>query len=187
MSKYDIKIPTDISVIYSEKKKMLTFLGSSNKKSMKLRLKVFVHNSSKIVSISPLMLSPMSNTKRKKIKILRNTTVAQIKLILIESSILLHKKLKIKGIGYGMFFTEKFEQKLLTLKLGYSHSIYVKIPESLVINCFAKIKLYVFGDSYELVSNFSAVIKAKKFPEPYKGKGLLYGDEIVVLKEGKKI
>jgi large subunit ribosomal protein L6 len=187
INKYNIKIPTDITVIYSEKKRTLTLSGPLKRKSMKLKVKVFVNEPKKILSVSPLTFSQMSNTQRKKIKALRNTTVAQIRHMLIESSISVHKKLKINGVGYRAFFTEKFDEKLLTLKLGYSHFIYVKIPENLNINCFTKTKLYVFGHSYDTVSNFSALIRAKKLPEPYKGKGILYDDETIVLKEGKKI
>jgi len=187
IDKYNIKIPSNITVIYSERKKTLAFSGPLKKKSMKLKLKVFIDKSKKIISVSPLTFSQISNTERKKIKTLRNTAVAQIKHMLIESSISLHKKLKINGVGYRAFFAEKFDEKLLTLKLGYSHFIYVKIPKNSAINCSAKTKLYVFGHSYSNVANFSAIIKANKLPEPYKGKGILYDDEIVVLKEGKKI
>ena len=187
IDKYNIKIPTKITVIYSEKRRTLTFLGPLKKKSMKLKLKVFVDKSKKIISISPLTFNQISNTERKTIKTLRNTTIAQIKHMLIESSISVHKKLKIDGVGYRAFFTEKFDEKLLTLKLGYSHFIYLKIPESLTVNCFTKTKLHIFGHSYDAVSNFSAIIRTKKLPEPYKGKGIRYDDETVVLKEGKKI
>lgn len=187
INKFNIKIPTDITVIYSKRERTLTLLGPLKRKSMKLKVKIFVDKPKKILSVSPLTFNQMSNTQRKKIKALRNTTVAQIKHMLIESSISVHKKLKINGVGYRAFFAEKFSEKLLSLKLGYSHFIYVKIPESLNVNCFTKTKLYVFGDSYDTVSNFSALIRAKKLPEPYKSKGVLYDDEIIVLKEGKKI
>jgi len=187
IDKYNVKIPTDITVIYSERKRTLIFIGPLKKKSMKLKLKIFVDRSKEILSVSPIVFSQISNTERKKIKTFRNTTVAQIKLMLIESSISLHKKLKISGVGYRAFFSEKFGDKLLTLKLGYSHYIYMKIPKNLTINCSAKTKLYIFGNSYDDVSNFSALIRANKLPEPYKGKGVLYEDEVIVLKEGKKI
>jgi len=187
INKYNIKIPTDISVIYSEKKRTLTFTGSLETKSMKLELKVFIDKSKKMVSVSPLVFSQISNTEKKKIKTLRNTTVAQIKHMLIESSILVYKKLKVNGVGYRALPTEAFDQKLLTLKLGYSHLIYIKTPDNLSINCFTRTKLCVFGNDYCDVAHFSALIRANKLPEPYKGKGILYENEVVELKEGKKI
>lgn len=187
IDKYNIKIPTNVSVIYSQKKRTLTFSGPLKTKSLKLKLKVFIDKSKKIISVSPVTFFQMSNTEKKYIKTLRNTTVAQIKQLLIESSITLYQKLKIHGVGYRAFFTENFDQKLLTLKLGYSHFTYVKTPKNLTINCFSKTKLCILGDSYNDVAHLSALIRSNKIPEPYKGKGILYENEVIELKEGKKI
>lgn len=185
--KFNIKIPTDISVIYNEKKETLTFIGPLKQKSIKLKLKIFIDTSKKIISVSPITFSQISNKEKKKIKTLRNTTVALIKHILIETSILVYKKLKIHGVGYRVFFTESFNEKLLSLKLGYSHFIYFKIPSNLTVTCPTKTKLCIYGSSYQSVSNMSASIRANKLPEPYKGKGILYEDETIILKEGKKV
>jgi large subunit ribosomal protein L6 len=185
--KFNIKIPIDITVIYNEKKQTLTFRGPLKQKSMKLKLKVFIDTSKNFLSVSPSTFSQISNKKKKKIKTLRNTTVALIEHILIETSITVYKKLKINGVGYRAFFTESFDNKLLSLKLGYSHFIYFKIPKNLTVTCPTKTKLCVFGNSYQNVSHISALIRANKLPEPYKGKGILYEDENIVLKEGKKV
>jgi large subunit ribosomal protein L6 len=107
--------------------------------------------------------------------------------MLTESFILAYQKLEIKGVGYRAFFDETQNQKLLTLKLGYSHLIYIRAIKNLSINCFTKTKLYVFGSSYTDVSQLSALIRSNKIPEPYKGKGILYENENIILKEGKKI
>lgn len=187
IEKFNIKIPTDITVIYNEKKRVLTFIGSLKQKSLKLKLKIFIDISKKLISVSPSTFSQISNKTRKKIKTLRNTTIVLIKQILIETSILLYKKLKINGVGYRAFFTESFESKLLSLKVGYSHLIYFKVPNNLTITCPTKTKLCIFGNSYQDVSSISSMIRANKFPEPYKGKGILYEDETITLKEGKKV
>lgn len=187
INKYNIKIPQDISVIYSEKKKTLTVTGPLRKKSMKLKLRIVTDKFKKIISVSPLSFFQISNTEKKKIKTLRNTTVAQIRHLFIESSITIYQKLKIIGVGYRADFTDTLDKKLITLKLGYSHVTYVKIPENLFLNSFTKAKFCIFGNSYYEVSKLSAKIRSKKIPEPYKGKGILYENEVVVLKEGKKI
>ena len=187
INKYNIKIPTNVSVIYSKKKRKLTFSGPLETKSITLKLKIFIDKTKKIISISPITFSKISNTEKKNIKTLRNTTAAQIKHILIESSILSYQKLKINGVGYRAFFDETFDQKLLTLKLGYSHLIYIRTVKNLSINCFTKTKLCIFGNSYNNVSQLSALIRSNKTPEPYKGKGILYENENIELKEGKKI
>ena len=162
-------------------------IGPLKKKSISLKLKIFIDKSKKIISVSHLTFLKISNAEKKKIKTLRLTTVAQIKHLLIESSIIIFQKLKIVGVGYRTDFTDTFEKKLLTLKLGYSHLIYMKIPKNLSINCFTKTKFCIFGNSYNKVNEFSARIRSKKLPEPYKGKGVLYENETVILKEGKKI
>lgn len=187
INKYKISIPEDISVIYSKKKKMLTVLGLLKRKSMRLKLEICLDNSKKNLVVSPFILSKASNQKRKNIKALRNTTVAKIKHMLIESSTLIYQKLNIKGVGYRAIFTETLNQKVLSLKLGYSHIIYIRTPRDLTVNCITKTKLCIFGNSYSDVSGFSAYIRSEKTPDPYKGKGILFEGESVKLKEGKKI
>jgi large subunit ribosomal protein L6 len=76
---------------------------------------------------------------------------------------------------------------LLTFKLGYSHFFYVKVPKDLQLNCFTKTKFSIFGNSYNEICQLGAKIRDKKIPEPYKGKGILYENETITLKEGKKI
>lgn len=185
--KFNIKIPQNISVIFSEKKRTLTIVGPLTTKSMKLKLKIIIDKSKKILSVSPLPFFHMSNAEKKKIHALRAATVAQIKHLLIESSITIFQKLNIVGVGYRIDFTEITEKKLLTLKLGYSHYFYVKIPKNLNLNCFTKTKFSIFGNSYHEVCKLSSKIREKKIPEPYKSKGILYENETVILKEGKKI
>lgn len=185
--KYSIKIPQDTSVIYCEKEKIFTVIGPLKRKSMNLKLKIFVNESKKTINVSNLALFQISNAEKKKIKALQNTTIAQIKYLFIESSVIISQKLKMVGVGYRIDFTEMFNNKLLTLKLGYSHAIYVKVPENLIVNCFSKTKFFISGSSYDQVNSFSTRIRANKVPEPYKGKGILYEGETVSLKEGKKI
>ena len=185
--KYSIKIPKDTLVIYHEKKQTLTLIGPLKQKSIKLKLKIFISKLKKTIIVRSLAFSSMSNNVKKKIKALKNTTVRLIKHLLIETSTLIYKKLEINGVGYRTLFTESFNQKLITLKLGYSHLVYFKIPKHLTITCSTKTKLCVLGNSYQNVSQAAAIIRLQKPPEPYKGKGLLYENESVVLKEGKKV
>ena len=185
--KFNIKIPQNISVIFSEKKKTLTVIGPVTTKSIKLKLKISINQNKKILTVSPLTFSKLSNAEKKQINALRATTVAQIKHLIIESSTTLFQKLKIVGVGYRIDFTDDSEKKLLTLKLGYSHYFYVKVPNNLNLNCFTKTKFSIFGNSYHDVSKLSSKIREKKIPEPYKGKGILYENENITLKEGKKI
>ena len=185
--KFNLKIPQNILVIFSEEKKTLTIIGPIATKSMKLKLKVTINKIKNILSVSPLPFSKISNANKKKINALRAATVAQIKHLFIESSTTIFQKLNIVGVGYRIDLTDDSEKKLLTLKLGYSHYFYVKVPNNLELNCFTKTKFSIFGNSYYEVSKLSSKIREKKIPEPYKGKGILYENEVITLKEGKKI
>lgn len=185
--KFNIRIPDDTLVIYHEKKKTLTCIGPLTRKTFKLKLKLFIDKSKRILTVRPATFSQIPNNFKKKIKALRKTTVILIKQLLIETSILVYKKLQLNGVGYRGLFTETLNQKVLTLKLGYSHLIYFKIPKDVTATCSTKTKFCVSGNSYQITSQIAALIRSKKKPEPYKGKGFLYENEKVTLKEGKKV
>lgn len=185
--KFSVKIPQDIAVIFNKKKKTLSIIGPKTTKSIKLKLKIAIDRTKNILSVSPLPFFDISNAEKKKINALRASTVAQIKHLFIETSLKIFQKLKIVGVGYRIESLNDTEKSLLTLKLGYSHHYYLKIPNNLEVNCFTKTKLSIFGNSYYEISELAAKIREKKLPEPYKGKGILYDNEVVKIREGKKI
>ena len=77
--------------------------------------------------------------------------------------------------------------EFLNLKLGYSHSIYYKIPNTVSIKVLQSTKLFISGFDLNAVYKTAALVRGCKPPEPYKGKGILYSGEKVILKEGKKV
>ena len=79
------------------------------------------------------------------------------------------------------------ENNVLLLNLGFSHPIYFNIPINFKIFCLKLIKLFISGNSYQNLSDITAIIRYKKLPEPYKGKGILHGNEKIKIKESKKI
>jgi large subunit ribosomal protein L6 len=91
------------------------------------------------------------------------------------------KRLIIEGVGY------KAEVKgdSVHMNLGFSHPIIVKIPNDLKV-VMEKDTMIITGIDKAKVGQFAADIRAYKKPEPYKGKGIRYSDEIVRRKEGKK-
>ena len=185
---YNLRIPQNTSLIFCEKNSILTARGPQTRKSLKLKLKIYIDQLNKIISVSPILISKRSNVEKKHVKVLRKTTFVQIKQLLIDSSVLIFQKLKIVGVGFRADFADTFmKKKILTLKLGFSHLVYVKVPENLHLNNLTKTKFCVYGNSYYKISEFAASIRSKKLPEPYKGKGILYENENINLKEGKKI
>ena len=185
--KYSIKIPEDIVVIYSGKKKIVVFKGPIDNKSLKLMVKIFLNQEKGLLQVSQLSFLNVSNKKKKTLKALKGTTTALIKQIILEVSVLLHKKLRLIGVGYKLFPVDVFDHQLIEFKLGYSHKIYFKIADDLKISCFKATTLFVVGNSYKNISQILASIRLHKKPEPYKGKGVLYENEKILLKEGKKV
>ena len=185
--KYNIKIPKNISIIYSNKKKFIVISGPLTRKTLKLYIQLSIIKSQNIIKISSQPFSKISNNKRKKIKALQATTMALIKQLIIETSTILYQKLKFIGVGYRAFNIENFEKKLLMFKLGYSHFLYFKISNELKIFCLKMTKLFIYGNSYQDITQIASLIRSYKKPEPYKNKGILYETEKTVLKKGKKV
>lgn len=92
------------------------------------------------------------------------------------------KRLIVEGVGY------KAEVKgdKLVMALGFSHPIELAIPKSLKVTVDPKEGITVSGIDKQEVGQFAAVIRSYKKPEPYKGKGIRYSDEVIKRKEGKK-
>ena len=91
------------------------------------------------------------------------------------------KKLQLVGVGY------KAEKKgdTLVMSLGYSHPVELKDPEGITTECPSATEVTVKGIDKAVVGNYAANIRAWRRPEPYKGKGIKYADEVIRRKEGK--
>ncbi len=92
------------------------------------------------------------------------------------------RKLTLVGVGYRA----QVQGKNLNLTLGFSHPVNYKIPEGIKIETPSQTEIVVSGVDKQLVCQVAAVIRAYRPPEPYKGKGVRYADERVVIKEAKK-
>lgn len=91
------------------------------------------------------------------------------------------KKLILEGIG----FKSEVVGTTLKMSLGFSHPVNIEIPAGLTIVIEKGVHTFSGADK-EVVGSFAAKIRSLKKPEPYKGKGFRYGDEIIKRKQGKK-
>lgn len=91
------------------------------------------------------------------------------------------KKLELNGVGYKA----NKQGKKLVLALGYSHPIEMEDPEGITTTCPDQTTIIIQGSDKELVGQHAAVIRSKRAPEPYKGKGIKYSDEVIRRKAGK--
>ncbi len=92
------------------------------------------------------------------------------------------KKLELRGVGYRT----KVQGKELNLTLGFSHPVNYSIPEGINIETPTQTEIVVSGIDKQQVGQVAAEIRGFRRPEPYKGKGVRYVDEHVVMKEAKK-
>jgi large subunit ribosomal protein L6 len=92
------------------------------------------------------------------------------------------KKLELRGVGYRA----SMEGKRLNLVLGFSHPIVYEIPEGITVETPSQTEVIVKGNDKQKVGQVAAEIRRFRPPEPYKGKGVRYVDERVVIKEAKK-
>lgn len=189
MSKrFIIKIPKDIILLYCEKKKLLTFVGPLSKKSLQLKLKILILKPKNHIIITKLSFYKISSNQKKTLKALQNTVIALIKQIILEISFVFSKKLIFIGVGYKVFSVLLFENNhLLHLRLGFSHQIYFKVPKFLNVFCLKTTTIFICGNLFHEINHVSAKIRSHKHPEPYNGKGILFDNEKIFLKEGKKI
>ncbi|MGH8293098.1 MAG: 50S ribosomal protein L6 [Gammaproteobacteria bacterium] len=92
------------------------------------------------------------------------------------------KKLELVGVG----FRASMQGKILNLTLGFSHPVNYKVPEGIHIETPSQTEIIIKGTDRQKVGQVAAEIRGFRPPEPYKGKGVRYTNERVVLKEAKK-
>jgi large subunit ribosomal protein L6 len=92
------------------------------------------------------------------------------------------RKLDLVGVGYRA----QMKGNTLSLSLGFSHPVEFPVPEGISIETPSQTEILVKGVDKQKVGQTAAVIRAFRPPEPYKGKGVKYSDEIIVRKEAKK-
>lgn len=92
-----------------------------------------------------------------------------------------NKTLDIIGVGYKA----ELKGKNLLLVIGYSHPIYFITPDEITLEVPSPTQIKISGCDKELVGQVAAKIRSFRKPEPYKGKGIKYSDEIIIRKAGK--
>ena len=92
------------------------------------------------------------------------------------------RKLELVGVGYRA----AMQGKDLSLSLGFSHPVVYAAPEGITITTPTQTEILVQGADKQLVGEVAAKIRAYRKPEPYKGKGVKYSDEVIIRKEAKK-
>ena len=91
------------------------------------------------------------------------------------------KELEVNGVGYRV----AKQGKNLVMNLGFSHQVIMPEIEGITIEVPQPNKIIISGADKQMVGQFAAEVREKRPPEPYKGKGIKYIDEVIIRKEGK--
>jgi large subunit ribosomal protein L6 len=110
------------------------------------------------------------------------TTRALIKNMVTGVSTGFERKLELVGVGYRA----QAQGKKLNLTLGFSHPVAYDVPEGITIETPSQTEIIIKGIDRQRVGQVAAELRRFRPPEPYKGKGVRYSDERIVLKEAKK-
>ncbi len=92
------------------------------------------------------------------------------------------KKLQLVGVGYRV----AVKNKVVNLTLGFSHPIEHHLPAGIVAECPSQNEIILKGADHQMIGQVAADLRSYRRPEPYKGKGIRYANEIIRTKEAKK-
>ncbi len=127
-----------------------------------------------------LLFSPRTGTKEA--VALTGTMRALVNNMVTGVSQGFEKKLELVGVGYRA----QAQGNKLNLTLGFSHPVIYELPEGVTAETPSQTEVVIRGCDKQKVGQVAAEIRAFRPPEPYKGKGVKYADEIIVRKEAKK-
>ena len=150
-------------------------------KSSKGELKTTVSNLIE-VKVSEGTLETIKKQDTKEANIMQGTTNSNIQGMIEGLSKGFSKGLEAVGVGYRFAVSGN----KITVSAGYSHPVIVEIPSDLKVELVSATEITISGVDKQKVAEFAANVRKIRQPEPYKGKGIRYKDEIVHRKEGKK-
>ena len=174
LGKKPILVPKDIKIKIEGGK--LTLTGPKGSKELSINDKIF----STSLTDNNLILKLLK--KDEKNNMMWGTTRSIVNSAIIGVSKGHEKILEITGVG----FRANLKGELLNLQLGFSHDIKYSIPEGIEIKTPQPTQIVVTGSDKQQVGQTAAEIRSFRPPEPYKGKGVAYSDEVVRIKETKK-
>ncbi|MDE2400022.1 MAG: 50S ribosomal protein L6 [Patescibacteria group bacterium] len=172
IGKQEIQIPKGVKI--SKAGDVITVTGSKGTLTKSFRDDIDI-----VIAEDKINLNIKRNDKFS--KSLWGTYASHLKNMIAGVETPYQKKLILEGIG----FKSEVKGKEIHFALGFSHPVIVPIPEGLTVTA-EKNNITVTGIDKELVGSFTAAVRAKKKPEPYKGKGMRYEGEVIRRKQGKK-
>lgn len=168
-----IELPSGVEVKV-EKDNVVTVKGPKGTLTNKLHQDMLINQEGNVVTVNRPSEEKMHKALHGLTRTLLNNMVEGV-------SKGFSKELEINGVGYRA----QKQGKKLVMNLGYSHPVEMEEPAGITIEVPAPNKIVVNGIDKQAVGQLAAVIREKRPPEPYKGKGIKYADEHIRRKEGK--
>ncbi|EHI49384.1 ribosomal protein L6, bacterial type [SAR116 cluster alpha proteobacterium HIMB100] len=168
-----IKLPDGVNLTTEGAR--LVAKGSKGELAMALPSNVDVAVSDGVVTVSPREKTIQGRS-------IWGTVRANINNMVVGVSTGFTRNLEINGVGYRA----AMQGNKLQLSLGYSHPVEMDIPAGLTVKVENNTKIEITGADKQLLGQFASEVRAKRPPEPFKGKGVKYAEEHIVRKEGKK-
>lgn len=171
------KVPVELpkGVEFSLSGTTASLKGSKGVLAMELNSEVVVEQQDNVLSVSPRSGSRFAAA-------VAGTTRALLANMARGVNEGFEKKLELVGVGYRA----QAQGNKLNLTLGFSHPVSYDIPEGISIETPSQTEVIIRGTDKQKVGQVAAEIRRYRPPEPYKGKGVRYSDERVVIKEAKK-
>ena len=177
IAKAPITIPEGVNITHADG--VMSVKGKLGEMTMHVNSLVQVSNNDNVLTFEPNQVSK----KLEKSAWAQAGTVRAITANLIKGvTDGWEKKLTLIGVGYRA----KAQGKVLNLTLGFSHPVNYQLPEGISVETPTQTEVVVKGIDKQKVGQAAAEIRAFRPPEPYKGKGVRYHDEVVLIKETKK-
>lgn len=134
------------------------------------------------VVVEGAQIAVISDVSDKEKDAMAGTTRANLANMVFGVSAGYERKLIMVGVGYRA----QAQGNVLNLSLGFSHPVNFPVPAGIVIETPSQTEIVIKGCDKQQVGQVAANIRAYRPPEPYKGKGIRYADEVIVKKEAKK-
>jgi large subunit ribosomal protein L6 len=173
VGKYPVEIPAGVQVAIAGS--LLTAKGKLGELKLELTDNVEATVDGNKVTVKP-------RTEEQKARMMWGTTRALVANMVKGVSTGYAKSMEITGTG----FRAAVQGSNLVLNLGFSHDVIYAVPPGIKITCEKPTSLKIEGVDKRLVGQVAAEIRGYRPPEPYKGKGVRYSDEVIRRKQGKK-
>ncbi len=173
IAKEPVELPQGVD--FKKEGHVVTLKGGNGSLSLELNNEVVLTQTDNVLQIAPRSGSRFSTAVAGTMRALLANMVTGV-------TSGFERKLQLVGVGYRA----QVQGKKLNLTLGFSHPVVHDVPEDVTVEAPSQTEIVIKGADKQKVGQVAAEIRSYRPPEPYKGKGIRYLDERVIMKEAKK-